>query len=162
MLQLCIKAILNKVKQLIKADFVTLHFKLQLMSYKKWFFAHYLENCLSQSFYISHAYWSCQGLDPIEFIFLKSKVTRVTFCKQWFPLIFEKNIYHRSFIIYVLIGLGKDKTIIDFGLTRSKDKVKSVTFVNMFFAHYFENWLILSFHISLADWSWRGHMSWCI
>ena len=40
-----------------------------------------------------------------------------------------KTIYHRAFIYHVLIGLGENKNLIDFGFTGSKVKVTSVTFV---------------------------------
>jgi len=51
-------------------------------------FAHYLENCLSQSFYISHDDCFCENksLDNFKFTRLKIKVPWVTFdqlCKQF-------------------------------------------------------------------------------
>jgi len=84
-----------------------------------------------------------EGLTPIDFVFFRSrvKVTRVTFVKKWFPLIFLTIIYYRAFICNVL------RTPIDFGFTRSKVKVTMVIFVtnnvNMVFAFYLENCLTL-------------------
>jgi len=50
-----------------------------------------------------------------------------------------QTVYHRAFIFHMLIGLGKDMTPIDFGITMSKGNVTRVTFlkrnVNMVFAH---------------------------
>ena len=65
------------------------------------------------------------------FVFFRSKVrvTKVTFVKKWFFLIFLRTIYHRAFIYNVLIGLSEDKTPIDFGFTRSKGNVTRVRFV---------------------------------
>ena len=40
-----------------------------------------------------------------------------------------KNKYHRAFMFHMLIGLGQHKNSVDFGCTRSKDKVTRVTFV---------------------------------
>jgi len=40
-----------------------------------------------------------------------------------------ENIFHRAFIYHVLIGLGENKSLIDFGFTGSKVMVTSVTFV---------------------------------
>ena len=58
----------------------------------------------------------------------------------------------------MLIGLGKDKNPIGFGLTRSKVKVTMVIFVTnnvkMVSAPYPKNCLTQSFHILHADWAW--------
>jgi len=40
-----------------------------------------------------------------------------------FPLIFLRTLYHRAFISHLLIGLGKDMTLFEFELIRSKVKV---------------------------------------
>ena len=66
----------------------------------------------------------------------------------------QKYIYNVAFISYVVISLSKDKTSFDFGITRSKVKVISVTLyknVNIVFAYYLENRLSQSFHFSHAD-----------
>ena len=41
---------------------------------------------------------------------------------KWFPLIILRTIYHKAFIFYMLISLGKDMTCIDFGFTRSRSQ----------------------------------------
>jgi len=89
---------------------------------------------------------------------LKIKVKRVLFCKKWFPLIFLRNVYHRAFIFHLQIGLGEGMAPIDFGFTRSNVKVTVVTFVKKKVStiNYFEKYLIQSFHILHADWSWLG------
>jgi len=71
-------------------------------------------------------------LASIDFVFFRSKVkvTKVTFVKKWFLLIFLRTIYHRAFLCNVLIGLSEDKTLIGFGFTGSKGKVTRVTIVN--------------------------------
>jgi len=54
----------------------------------------------------------------------------------------------------MVISLSKDKTSFDFGITRSKVKVISVTLyknVNIVFAYYLENRSSQSFHFSHAD-----------
>jgi len=66
------------------------------------------------------------GLTPIDFVFFRVKVTRVTFVKKKFLLVFLRTIYHRAFICNVPIALSEDKTPIDFGFTRSKVKVTFV------------------------------------
>ena len=92
------------------------------------FFAHYLENYISQSFHISHAYLSCRitchvlVLGSLE---LRSR-SQGFFCIKWFPLIFLRTVYYRAIIFHMLIGLGKDMTPIDFRFTRMKVKVKRV------------------------------------
>ena len=59
----------------------------------------------------------------------------------------------------MLIGLGKDKTPIGFGLTRYRSHGSLVKQQNkMVSAHYLDNYLSQSFHISHADWSWWGHV----
>jgi len=69
-----------------------------------------------------------------------------------------KNYLSQGFhtVFHMLIGLGKDMTPIDFGFTRSNVKVTWVTFIKkikMVSAHYLENNLLQSFHMSHADWS---------
>ena len=87
------------------------------------------------------------GKDMTSFGFTRSKVkvTRVFFCKKWFPLIFLRTIYHRTIIFYMQTCLGEDMTSIDYGFTRSNVKVTKVTFVK-------KKWF--RFHILHADWSW--------
>ena len=85
---------------------------------------HYLENCFLQSFHILHAFW----LDPIKFVFL-GQGHKTHLCNKWFLLNFLRTIHHRALICNVLIALSTDKTLIDFGLTRSKVKDTIVTFV---------------------------------
>jgi len=90
----------------------------------------------------------------------KIKVISVLFVKKWFKLLLLRTIYHSAVIFYMLIGFDKDMTPIDFRFTRSKVMVTMVTCksnVNMVSPQYFENCLRQSFHISHADWSWRGH-----
>jgi len=54
----------------------------------------------------------------------------------------------------MLIGLKQDMASIDFGFTRSKVKVTRVLFVKSVSAHFLENYLSQSYHISHAGWSW--------
>ena len=53
-----------------------------------------------------------EDMRPIDCWLFRSKVkvTRVFFVKQWFPLIFLKNIYHRAIIFHMLIGLDNAMT----------------------------------------------------
>jgi len=73
-------------------------------------------------------------MTPFDFEFTrsKSKVTRFTFVKKnmltWFLLL--KTVYHRAFIFHMLIGLGENMISDVFKFTRSKVKVRCVTFVS--------------------------------
>jgi len=58
------------------------------------------------------------------------------------------------FIFHMLNGLGEEKTLIAFELTRSKAKVTRVKKVKMVSAYYLENLLSQSFKISHVDWFW--------
>jgi len=62
-------------------------------------------------------------------------------------------IYHRAFICNVLNGRSGDKTLIDFGFTRSKGKVTGVIFVKKC-KRGVCSFVFQSFYISHADWSW--------
>ena len=95
------------------------------------------------------------GLTPIDFMFSMSrvKITRVTFVKKWFLLIFLRPIYIRAFKCDVLIALTVNKTpsISDSLGHGSRVKVTMVTFeYNMVSAHYSVNCLSHSFYISRA------------
>jgi len=46
--------------------------------------------------------------------------------KQWFPLIILRVVYHRFFILHMLIGLGADMIPIEFEFSGSKVKVTRV------------------------------------
>jgi len=59
-----------------------------------------------------------------------------------------ENYLSQSFHFHRLIALGKDKNLIDVGLTRSRVKVTRVTFVKKKYSvQYLENYLSHSFHI---------------
>ena len=80
------------------------------------------------------SYVSCSlvlDMTSIDFRFTgsKVKVTRITCYTMYkeFSLIILRTIYHRAFIVHVLIGLGGDMTFDDF--IKSKVKVTMVTFV---------------------------------
>ena len=59
-----------------------------------------------------------------------------------------------AFIFHMLVDLGGNMTRFDLGFTRSKVKVKRFFFVKMVSAHFLENSLSQSYHISHFDWSW--------
>ena len=57
-------------------------------------------------------------------------------------------------MFHMLIGLGEVKNPIDFGFTRSKSQGHFCKKI-MFSDQYHDNYLLHSFYISHADWSWR-------
>ena len=61
-----------------------------------------------------------ENMTCIDFGFTKSNVnvTRVSFVKKWYLLIFLRTIYHRATKFHILIDLGEDTTPINFGCTR--------------------------------------------
>jgi len=101
-------------------------------------FLHYLENCLSQSFHISHANWSLLILCSLG----QGLRSQCQVCKMWFPLIFLRTIFHRAFICTML---REGTAAIDFGFTGSKVNVTMVNFVtsnvNMVSAPYLQTCL---------------------
>jgi len=64
---------------------------------------HFLENYLSQSFYIKHADWSWWRHGPIHIEVTKSNVKfrRITFVQK-IPLIILRTVSHRAFIFHTL------------------------------------------------------------
>ena len=118
---------------------------------------------LSQSYYISHSDWSWWSYDPYWFWthYVKCQGHNGHFCEKIFWLIIFRTIYYRHLIFYMLIGLSQDMVSIDFGFTRSKVKVTRALFVKSGSAHFLENYLSQSYHISHVDWSWWKHDPWC-
>ena len=55
-----------------------------------------------------------KDMTPVDFVFTRSKVkvTRVTLKKKenCFLFMIYRNVYHRSLILYMMIGLGEDIT----------------------------------------------------
>ena len=122
-----------------------------------------LENCLSQSFHISHSNWSC-----LLILYADGQRSRSQWliCKKEDSAYFLRTFYHRAFIRYTLIGHSEDKTPFDSGFTRWQVKGQCHK------GHYLKKYklgfcslswelFITKLHISHADWSWWGHMSWC-
>ena len=79
---------------------------------------HYLETILDRAFIFHMLIGLGKDKNPIDFGFTRSKVkvTSETFVKKinCFLRIILRTNYHRAFIFYMLIGLGKNMTCIDF------------------------------------------------
>ena len=96
--------------------------------------AHYFENYLFQSFYISEQIG--EGMTPIDLVFTCQRSMSEILLNKW-NIILLIILKTQLFIFHMLIGLGKDMFPIDFEFTRSKVKVTWVTYminyVNSFF-----------------------------